>query len=66
VDQDIRKAVSNLLSYQAKRDDAPCSAETHFGSALITLIEVSGYKTDNPEFQEIIDYYRIIGDYRSP
>ena len=56
----IKKAVSNLLSYKAKIREAPCSSEVHFATALTLLVEMSGYSTNNQEFQEIIDYYQSI------
>ena len=40
VNKVLEKIISNCLSAQIKREDAPCSSETHLNSAIAALYEL--------------------------
>lgn len=68
--QKLELALISLMSSCVKRDDAPCSSETHFDSALVSLYELIGCEISSdidPELKgslndaiEHMNYYRSI------
>jgi len=37
-----KQVLSHILSYEAKKYDAPCSADTHLNQAIYLLLQESG------------------------
>jgi hypothetical protein len=54
----LEKIAANLLSFWAKQEEAPMSAEAHFGRALCEVVKLSGYKPRSAETQAILDYFQ--------
>ena len=51
----IRRVMGNVASGVAKIHDAPCSAQTHFDSALAELAKHTDWRPDNEELAEIVE-----------
>lgn len=50
----INFIINQLLSFYGKQIDAPASAQVHFDAALVGLLSLTEYKTDDSEFNSII------------
>lgn len=54
---DLQAVIRNLVASEIKRDEAPCSASTHFNSALAALVQgCPAYRAQAPEHQAVIDH----------
>jgi len=54
---DLQAVIRDLVASELKRDEAPCSASTHFNSALAKLVQACPeYQAQAPEHQAVIDH----------
>lgn len=51
---DIRRVLSNIASGVAKIHDAPCSAQTHFDTAIALLAEHTDWRPESDELAAIV------------
>lgn len=61
-----KRILSHLLSYEAKKYDAPCSASTHLNQAIYLLIQedndTSGFTSENLErIDEALEEMKLLG-----
>lgn len=55
IQKTLGRVLSNILSAVVKREDAPCSANTHMNMAICYLLELlPDWTTDNEQFMTII------------
>ena len=61
-----KHVLSHILSYEAKKYDAPCSADTHLNQAIYLLLQenndTSEFTTDNLErIEEALEEMKLLG-----
>jgi hypothetical protein len=53
----LKRILSNCLSAQLKREDAPCSSETHLNTAIALLLElVPDYNPEDEEMKSALEW----------
>ena len=48
------RVLKNILAYCLKKDDAPCSAQTHLDTAIAILANESKWIPEDPAAREIV------------
>ena len=61
-----KQILSHILSYEAKKYDAPCSADTHLNHAIYLLFkennDTKGFTTENLErIEEALEEMKLLG-----
>ena len=61
-----KRILSQILSYEAKKYDAPCSANTHLNQAIHLLlqenIDTSGFPTEDlKRIEEALEEMKLLG-----
>jgi hypothetical protein len=60
--KELERIISQCLSAQIKREDAPCSSETHLNSAIAALSNlIPDYNPDNEEMRQALEWARDEG-----